>query len=66
MRHMPSKTSQQNNDTLNNSLQALQELINNAEKSLCHAKNLVSYLAPKVPKKADLLNEEPEGHTYKC
>ncbi len=63
MRYMPSKTSQ-NNDSLNNSLQALQELINNAEKSLCHAKNLVSHLAPKLPKKSSLL-EEADGHVYK-
>jgi len=61
---MPSKTPQ-NHDTLNNSLQALQELINNAERSLCHAKNLVSHLVPKAPKKADLLNEETDGHVYK-
>ncbi len=64
MRYMPSKTSS-TNDSLNNSLQALQELINNAEKSLCHAKNLVSHLAPKMPKKAELLSEEAEGHVYK-
>ncbi len=63
MRYMPSKSSPYN-DSLNNSLQALQELINNAEKSLCHAKNLVSHLAPKWPKKVDLL-EETEGHVYK-
>ncbi|MEI6711186.1 MAG: hypothetical protein WCK88_02935 [bacterium] len=61
---MPSKSSQ-NNDSLNNSLQALQELINNAEKSLCHAKNLVSHLAPKTQKKSELLNEETDGHVYK-
>jgi hypothetical protein len=60
---MPSKTSPKN-DSLNNSLQALQELINTAEKSLCHAKNLIHHLAPKMPKKADLL-EETDGHIYK-
>jgi hypothetical protein len=54
---MPSKTSP-NQDTLNNSLQALQELINNAEKSLCHAKNLIGHLAPKAHKKAILPEEE--------
>jgi hypothetical protein len=63
MRHMPSKTSQ-NNDSLNNSLQALQELINNAEKSLCHAKNLMNHLTPKSSKKADIL-EDTGGHVYK-
>jgi len=64
MRYMPSKTSP-SNDTLNNSLQALQELINNAEKSLWHAKNLIGHLAPKLPKKATPLKEEASGHVYK-
>ena len=64
MRHMPSKTSS-HTDALNNSLQALQELINNAEKSLCHAKNLIGHLAPKLPKKSALLEEEASGHVYK-
>jgi hypothetical protein len=63
MRYMPSKSSS-HNDSLNNSLQALQELINNAERSLCHAKNLVSHLTPKTPKKVDIL-EDTEGHVYK-
>ncbi len=60
---MPSKTSP-NNDSLNNSLQALQELVNNAERSLCHAKNLLSHLTPKISKKSEL-TEESDGHMYK-
>jgi hypothetical protein len=60
---MPSKTSPKN-DSLNNSLQALQELISNAEKSLCHAKNLMTHLAPKVSKKVETI-EEGDGHVYR-
>ncbi len=63
MPYMTSKPSS-HNDSLANSLQALQELINNAERSLCHAKNLIGHLAPKPSKKSDAI-KEPEGHVYK-
>ncbi len=63
MPYMTSKPSS-HNDSLANSLQALQELINNAERSLCHAKNLIGHLAPKTSKKSDV-SKEPEGHVYK-
>lgn len=63
MLYMSSKTPT-NKDSLNNSLQALQELINSAEKSLTHAKCLIGHLAPKLAKKSDILNEI-EWHVYK-
>ena len=48
-------------------LQALQELINNAERSLHHAKNIMSQLAGKKPS-TPILEEDPSIlslHTYK-